>query len=157
MPHVSTVRRSIMGFSSCAAQRCRARRRGQNINKNDSIYSGKWRCSSQDDSASLLVRGILHGATGGGASLICRLCWVSGRVQGVFYRGSAQATARKFGITGYARNLADGRVEVLACGKSDQLEAFIEWLKVGPVGASVLGVETVNHEPAAMPLGFTVA
>jgi len=89
--------------------------------------------------------------------VICRLCWVSGRVQGVFFRGSAQATARKLGISGYAHNLSDGRVEVLGCGESDRVEAFIEWLKVGPVGASVVGVEIADHCPAAMPSGFTIA
>ena len=95
--------------------------------------------------------------TAGDLALICRLCWVSGRVQGVFYRGSAQATARALGITGYAHNLADGRVEVLVCGESDRVEAFIEWLNVGPVGASVTGVESADHDPAAKPPSFTVA
>ena len=48
---------------------------------------------------------------------IARRCLVAGRVQGVFYRASTRARAEALGVTGYARNLADGRVEVLACGE----------------------------------------
>jgi len=46
--------------------------------------------------------------------LIARRCLVSGRVQGVFYRASTRARAESLGVTGHARNLRDGRVEVLA-------------------------------------------
>ena len=86
--------------------------------------------------------------------MVCRMCWISGRVQGVYYRGSAQARARALGITGYARNLSDGRVEVLACGDSALVSAFIEWLWVGPTAAHVTAVEIVEHEPAEWPVGF---
>jgi len=48
--------------------------------------------------------------------LIARRCLVAGRVQGVFYRASTRARAEALGVTGHARNLPDGRVEVLACG-----------------------------------------
>jgi acylphosphatase len=87
--------------------------------------------------------------------LVCRICWVSGRVQGVFYRGSAQLRARELGITGYARNLADGRVEVLACGETLQLDTFIDWLRIGPTAATVTGVEIIEHQPAQRPSEFT--
>jgi acylphosphatase len=87
--------------------------------------------------------------------LVCRICWVSGRVQGVFYRGSAQLRARELGITGYARNLADGRVEILACGKTHQVDTFIDWLWIGPTAASVTGVEIAEHQPAERPTVFT--
>ncbi|KTD56335.1 acylphosphatase [Legionella santicrucis] len=63
---------------------------------------------------------------------ICMRCYVSGKVQGVWYRASAQSEARKLGISGWARNLDDGRVEVFACGTVDNLQMFYEWLKVGP-------------------------
>ena len=86
--------------------------------------------------------------------LVCRICRVSGRVQGVYYRGSAQARARDLGITGYARNLADGRVEVLACGDSSQVKTFIEWLWIGPAAAHVTSVEVTEHEPADWPSHF---
>jgi len=48
--------------------------------------------------------------------MVCRRSFVSGRVQGVFYRATCVRKARDLGLTGFARNLADGRVEVLACG-----------------------------------------
>jgi acylphosphatase len=89
--------------------------------------------------------------------LVCRICWVSGRVQGVFYRGSAQVRARELGVVGYARNLADGRVEVLACGDLSRVDIFIDWLRIGPVGASVTEVEVTEHEPAERPSAFTIA
>ena len=86
--------------------------------------------------------------------MVCRLCRVSGRVQGVYYRGSAQLRARDLGITGYARNLADGRVEVLACGDAHQVDRFIEWLWVGPTAARVTSVEADANEPAEYPSDF---
>ena len=71
----------------------------------------------------------------------CRHYWVSGRVQGVFYRASTQEKASRLGLTGWVRNLPDGRVEVLACG-SDEILATLElWLKQGPPMAHVEQVE----------------
>ena len=49
---------------------------------------------------------------------IARRCLVAGRVQGVFFRASTRARAEALGVAGHARNLPDGRVEVLACGSS---------------------------------------
>ena len=85
------------------------------------------------------------------------MCRISGLVQGVYYRGSAQARARELGITGYARNLSDGRVEVLACGDPVVVSVFIEWLRVGPTEAQVTAVEVIEHEPAEWPTGFATA
>jgi acylphosphatase len=90
----------------------------------------------------------------GAQRVICKICWVSGRVQGVYFRGSAQARASELGIAGYARNLDDGRVEVLACADAARIEAFIAWLWVGPTAAHVTGVEVVDHEPAEWPTDF---
>lgn len=73
---------------------------------------------------------------------------VSGRVQGVFYRASAKAEAERLGLQGYARNLADGRVEVLAAGEPARLAAFAEWLRQGPPQAQVAAVE---EEPTELP------
>jgi acylphosphatase len=87
--------------------------------------------------------------------LLCKLCRVSGRVQGVFYRGSAQARAQALNIGGYAHNLADGRVEVLACGDPTQLGKFIQWLWVGPVAAQVTSVEITEHVPEEWPSDFS--
>lgn len=71
----------------------------------------------------------------------CLRCYVSGRVQGVFFRASARDEARRLGITGYARNLRDGRVEVLMCGEQDAIDAFRTWLRQGPPQAMVTDLE----------------
>ncbi|HAT8180660.1 TPA: acylphosphatase [Legionella pneumophila] len=68
---------------------------------------------------------------------LCMRCYVSGRVQGVWYRASAKKMAEQLMIGGWARNLADGRVEVFACGKEDKLEEFYTWLQQGPLNARV--------------------
>ena len=71
---------------------------------------------------------------------ICMHCFVSGRVQGVWYRASTQEQAKVLGLTGWARNLADGRVEVMACGEKKQVLALFEWLQQGPELAEVTDV-----------------
>lgn len=68
---------------------------------------------------------------------LCLRCRVEGRVQGVFYRASTRNKARELGVTGYARNLADGAVEVLACGDAAAVEALRNWLWEGPAQAQV--------------------
>ncbi|MGA8277984.1 MAG: acylphosphatase [Rhodanobacteraceae bacterium] len=65
---------------------------------------------------------------------------VSGHVQGVSFRASAAAEARRLGIGGHARNLADGRVEVMACGEAAALDALQTWLKAGTTHARVASV-----------------
>jgi len=67
----------------------------------------------------------------------CCRCLVSGRVQGVWYRASTREQAQRLGLSGYAKNLHDGRVEVLACGGSEALEALQRWLWQGPERADV--------------------
>lgn len=71
----------------------------------------------------------------------CLHCYVSGRVQGVFYRAAAQEKAVKLGLTGYAKNLPDGRVELYVCGGSQELDVFKDWLWQGPTHAEVSTVE----------------
>jgi acylphosphatase len=88
--------------------------------------------------------------------MICRKCLVAGRVQGVFYRGTAAQRARELGVRGYARNLPDGRVEVLACGEARVVESFIEWLWIGSAASKVTAVEVIDapeHGERA-PAGF---
>ena len=68
-------------------------------------------------------------------------CRVYGRVQGVWFRGSTRSQALKLGLRGYAMNLADGSVEVLACGLPPSLEVLINWLHRGPPSAQVERVE----------------
>ncbi|UXI67458.1 acylphosphatase [Tahibacter amnicola] len=70
---------------------------------------------------------------------------VSGRVQGVFFRASTRDEAARLGLRGYARNLADGRVEVLACGDAAAVDTLEQWLHRGPPAAKV---ESVRREPA---------
>ena len=82
--------------------------------------------------------------------LIARRCHVSGRVQGVFYRASTRERARELGVTGYARNLPDGRVEVLACGKPDAVEALCRWLWQGPPSSRVTAVEVSAVPPSEL-------
>lgn len=87
--------------------------------------------------------------------MVCMQCYVTGRVQGVFYRASARHEAEQYGITGYAKNLPDGRVEVLACGSKGQVDDFCAWLSQGPLHASVTNVscQTIQTVP---PREFTI-
>jgi len=62
---------------------------------------------------------------------------VSGRVQGVFYRASTRERAMALGLCGYAKNRADGSVEVLAIGSASSIEALERWLWQGPSAAQV--------------------
>ena len=85
---------------------------------------------------------------------ICRRAMVEGRVQGVWFRGSTQEQARLLGITGWAKNLPDGRVEVLMCGSEQAINQLQEWLHEGPPTASVTHVE-VSDEEIQIFDGFT--
>jgi len=71
---------------------------------------------------------------------VCFRCVVAGRVQGVFFRASTREHALRLGLTGYVRNLADGRVEVLVCGEPDLVGQLREWLRNGPPMAEVTGL-----------------
>jgi acylphosphatase len=76
----------------------------------------------------------------GSSNQACARCLVGGRVQGVFFRASAREQAQRLGLTGYVRNLPDGRVEVLACGSVEALARMRDWLRTGPPQADVTGV-----------------
>jgi acylphosphatase len=90
-------------------------------------------------------------------ALLARRCHVSGRVQGVHYRASAAQRARALRLTGHARNLPDGRVEILVFGSERAVLAFIDWLWIGPSAAKVRDVAVAAFEapPAAVPSEFT--
>ncbi len=75
-----------------------------------------------------------------------RIYLVRGRVQGVGYRFYAQRVATMLGLTGYVRNLDDGRVEVYAAGPADKLSDLAGALRKGPRLADVRGVD--EHEAA---------
>ncbi len=68
--------------------------------------------------------------------------FVSGKVQGVAYRGFVCRAARELGLTGWVRNLYDGRVEILAEGERPRLEAFLKKLETGPPAAKVENLES---------------
>lgn len=72
---------------------------------------------------------------------------VRGRVQGVFFRGSACDEAEALGLTGWVRNCADGSVELVAEGEEKLVERFILWCHQGPPAARVTDVE-VGRFPA---------
>lgn len=88
---------------------------------------------------------------------VCVRCLVSGRVQGVFFRASTRAKALELGVTGWARNLSDGRVEVLACGTEQALAALRDWLWVGPPQARVSEVVCRPAEVAEPLRDFRIA
>jgi acylphosphatase len=77
---------------------------------------------------------------------VCFLAHVSGTVQGVYFRASAQQQAIDLSISGYARNLADGDVEVMMCGEPDNVEKMITWLHSGPEQAVVNKVNVKQVE-----------
>jgi acylphosphatase len=80
---------------------------------------------------------------------------VKGRVQGVGYRAFAQKKALELGLSGYAENLPDGRVEVVAEGPEEDLKAFLRHLKQGPRLARVDEVEVHWAEESGLK-GFYV-
>ena len=80
---------------------------------------------------------------------------MGGRVQGVFYRATAARHARELQITGYARNLPDGRVEVLAYGSKGALEELLKRLWIGSSASKVTAVEVADATTAAdIPTDF---
>ncbi len=72
--------------------------------------------------------------------------YISGRVQGVFFRAVTQQTAKGFYLTGWVRNLADGRVEALIEGENADVDKMIAWCHIGPTAARVEEVLT-GEEP----------
>lgn len=82
--------------------------------------------------------------------------FVAGRVQGVYFRQMTRQQARRLGLHGWVRNLADGRVEVWAQGDEVALERFVQWLWEGPPRATVVGVESDHVPPDAGLQDFLV-
>ena len=86
----------------------------------------------------------------------CRRYLISWRVQGVFYRASAQLYAQSLALSGWVRNRRDGRVELLACGDEAALETLEKWLEIGPEYAKVTNIEVINEKLSSMPQAFDV-
>jgi len=78
---------------------------------------------------------------------------IKGRVQGVFFRESTRRVAESLGITGYANNLPNGDVEVLACGEPAAIDKLATWLEDGPRMATVTSVAVQDVE-IDQPTGF---
>ncbi len=79
---------------------------------------------------------------------------VRGRVQRVWYRGSAQALAVELGLAGWAKNCPDGTVEIHVEGDRARLDEFIEWCKKGPPSADVTRIDVTPVPPREMEKFF---
>ncbi len=75
---------------------------------------------------------------------------VSGRVQGVFFRGTCRREALQRGLSGYVTNLPDGRVEAVFEGAPEDVDALVRWCHRGPDLARVDGVEVIEEEPEGL-------
>jgi len=84
---------------------------------------------------------------------------VTGKVQGVFFRHSTRLEAERLALSGYARNLPDGSVEVVVRGAADAVEQLHQWLHRGPKSARVAVVQEMAfalNEAAPASEGFEV-
>lgn len=86
---------------------------------------------------------------------ICLHGYVSGKVQGVYFRQSTENKAERLDLDGWVRNLADGRVEVLIEGEETPVRELAAWLEQGPEAAEVAGVELEELTPQGV-VGFIV-
>ncbi|MGB0937106.1 MAG: acylphosphatase [Colwellia sp.] len=75
---------------------------------------------------------------------VSEIARVKGKVQGVMFRISSQEKAIDYSLSGYAKNLDSGDVEVLMCGDRSNVDKMLEWLSQGPEDADVTAVE--HHE-----------
>jgi len=82
--------------------------------------------------------------------------FISGRVQGVFFRASAKKKARGLGITGWIKNLPGGRVEAVLEGDSESVEKIVDWAKKGPPAAKVQDIEVEEKEYRAQFDSFKI-
>ena len=74
--------------------------------------------------------------------------YVSGRVQGVFFRVSTRQKAKALNISGYVQNISDGRMEIVAEGRVQDIESFVSWCREGPSEAKVSSLQ-IRHEPVS--------
>jgi len=81
---------------------------------------------------------------------------VSGRVQGVFFRYETKRMAIRHGVSGWVRNMPDGRVEAVFEGEESDVKAMIEFCHRGPPGAIVREVEVVWEKPTGKFQGFQI-
>jgi len=77
--------------------------------------------------------------------IVRRHLWVSGRVQGVFFRQACADVARNAGVAGWVRNLPDGRVEAVFEGEPAVVQVMVDWCSQGPPSAHVQSVEIADE------------
>jgi acylphosphatase len=82
--------------------------------------------------------------------VIRRHVWIGGRVQGVWFRDSLRREAVYREVTGWVKNLPDGRVEAVLEGEMDRVAHLTEWCHHGPPGAHVTGVEQCDEAPEGL-------
>lgn len=82
--------------------------------------------------------------------------FVSGRVQGVFFRSKTKYEAKKRGVKGWVRNLPDGRVEAIFEGEEKSVKELIDFCKRGPPGARVTNVDVLWERPTGEFKDFEV-
>ena len=82
--------------------------------------------------------------------------FVSGRVQGVFYRAYTEKKAKELGVKGWVRNLPDGRVEAVFEGEDDAVEALVKWCYKGSPSAKVEKVEVIEEPYTGEFKDFTI-
>lgn len=87
--------------------------------------------------------------------VVRRRLLVSGRVQGVFFRDRCRREAVAAGVAGWARNLPDGRVEVVAEGEPEAVERLQRWCGEGSPRSEVTSVEAVDEHPEGLS-GFSM-
>lgn len=86
---------------------------------------------------------------------MCKHYFITGKVQGVWFRDSTRKEAIKLGVTGWVRNLDDGRVEAMVCGSEQQLQALHAWLQHSPELAKVRDL-SVADKPCEEFADFTI-
>ena len=82
--------------------------------------------------------------------------WITGRVQGVFFRHSTQEEAVRRGLRGWVRNLPDGRVEAVIQGEAEAVDGMVQWCHSGPPGAWVRDVDMTWEDSEPDIKGFRV-
>ncbi|MEN6560746.1 MAG: acylphosphatase [Acidobacteriota bacterium] len=92
-----------------------------------------------------------------GSELVRFRVFAGGRVQGVAFRYFAEKYASRLGVTGWVRNLSDGRVEVLAEGPASQIESFLERLREGPRLASIESFDVRREQATGEYTDFRIA
>ncbi|MCX7832528.1 MAG: acylphosphatase [Actinobacteria bacterium] len=81
--------------------------------------------------------------------------FISGKVQGVWFRSSTKRVAEELGLSGWARNLPDGRVEAVFEGDEEKINKAIEWCRIGPPNARVEKVDVIYEKPEGLK-GFEI-